>query len=323
MSAVSRLWRRAPVWRFFLYAGGFFLVLGLIFPTPFITRHTGWAHALTRYLPSFGSSPDKGEAESAAGSSTSPGQGSPDGQGNDLSDPARFITPDISAALTGAIPFGGHNLPLPAGVWHPVLSGQYGPNERMLLNVLVRTDRGIVTGVMIASTTNQDVPLDVVEDAYNHCHDDRNYHSAVLAERPDGETECTYVAPAFMGANNTTLGDTLLQLAFKRLTTLGFPMPSVFVNASWLYNRGAGARAKGTTSVMLLIAPTQPGTVVLRAPLPFWDKRMISQSRPALDFVRRVDIWFTDWAAVLHQGMVSDYTGAAPDAHLAKDPSAP
>ncbi|NVN01316.1 hypothetical protein [Asaia siamensis] len=280
-------------------------------------------HALTRHLPSFGSSSDQGATDTVATDGSPSAQASASGSTNDLTDPTRFIVPDISTAFTGIIPFGGHSLSLPAGVWHPVLSGQYGPNGRMLLNILARTDRGIVTGVMIASTTNQDVPLDVVEDAYNHCHDDRNYHSSVLAERPDGQTECTYISVAYMGSNGPLTTDPLIQLAFKRMTTLGFPMPSVFVSANWLYNNGTTERSRGATSITLLIAPTQPGTVVLRAPLPFWDKRMINQAPAALDFVRRVNVWFTDWVSVLRHGMLNDYNATAPDLRIAKDPSAP
>ncbi|WP_025884547.1 P-loop NTPase family protein [Asaia prunellae] len=224
MSAVSRLWRRAPAWRFFLYASVLFLILGVLFPTPIVARHMAWTEILTRYLPSWASPSPNAQDSTASNDNANPSQPDTGNPKGDLTDPARFITPDITLAMTGVIPFGGHSLPLPAGIWHPVLSGQYGPNARMSLNVLARTDRGIVTGVIIASTTDQDVPRDVVEDAYNHCHDDRNYHSTVLADRPDGKTECTYLTAAYMGPNASISSDPLIQLAFKRLVTLGFPM---------------------------------------------------------------------------------------------------
>jgi len=319
MSAASRLWRRAPAWRFFLYCFGLFLILGLLFPTPFVTRHMGWTHALTRHLPSFGGSAPK-EPSSDSASASPDGSG---GAGPDLSDPDRFITPDIATAITGLLPFAGHTLPLPAGVWHPVLSGQYGMNGAISLNVLARTDRGVVTGVIIASTTNQDVPRAVIEDAYNHCHDDRNYHSTIFADHPDGKTECSYITAAYMGPNTAISSDPLIQLAFKRLSALGFPMPSVFIVASWLNSAGVNDRVKGSTNVTMLLAPTQKGTVVLRAPLPYWDKRLIVRSQPALDFVRAVDRWFAGWVPTLRQGMTQDYVNAAPDPALARDPSAP
>ncbi|WP_122039723.1 hypothetical protein [Asaia bogorensis] len=321
MSASSRLWRRAPAWRFFLYTTFLFLVLGLIFPTPFVSRHTGWLHALTRHLPSFGS---KTPSDPDAPPETDETRGNSTGSaGPDLNDPERFVTPDIATAITGAIPFGGHSLPLPAGVWHPVLSGQYGLNGMMSLNVLVRTDRGIVTGVLIASTTNQELPRDVIENAYNHCHDDRNYHSTILADHPDGKIECAYLTAAYLGPNGAISTDPLIQLAFKRLTTLGFPMPSLFVVASWLNSSGAGESTKGSTNVTLLLSPTRPGTVVLRAPLPYWDKRLINRAPDALEFVRHVDNWFAEWVPVMRHGMTTDYSGTVPDALLAKDPAAP
>jgi len=238
-------------------------------------------------------------------------------------DPARFITPDINTAIAGAVPFGGHSLPLPAGIWHPVLSGQFGANDMMSLIVLARTDRGIVTGVLIATTTSHDLPRESVEDAYNRCHDDRNYHSTVLAEQPDGKTECSYIASAFMGANASISPDPLIQLAFRRLSTLGFPMPSVFIVASWLNSSGANDPVKGSTAVSLLLAPTRAGTVVLRAPLPYWDRRMINQAPAALEFVRHVDIWFSNWVSVLRRGMTTDYSEKTLDPALARDPAAP
>lgn len=81
--------------------------------------------------------------------------------------------------------------------------------------------------------------------------------------------------------------------------------------------------ARGSTAVSLLQAPTRPGTVILRAPLPYWDKRLINQAPAAGDFVRHVDIWFSDWVPVLRRGMATDYTGTAPDQNLSRDPAAP
>ena len=180
-----------------------------------------------------------------------------------------------------------------------------------------------MTGVLIANTTSREIPREAVETAYNRCHDDRNYRSTVLADRPDGKTECSFLATAFMGPNGVISSDPLTQLAFKRLSTLGFPMPSLFIVASWLNSNGTTEPVKGSTAVSLLLAPTRPGTVVLRAPLPYWDKGMLDRAPAAFDFVRRIDIWFTAWLPVLRQGMTADYSTTTLNPALSRDPAAP
>ncbi|WP_025884548.1 hypothetical protein [Asaia prunellae] len=62
---------------------------------------------------------------------------------------------------------------------------------------------------------------------------------------------------------------------------------------------------------------------MLKAPLPYWDKNMIARAPAALEFLRRVDIWFTDWVPTLRHGMLNDYSSALADRKPARDPAAP
>ncbi|NVN23287.1 hypothetical protein HW511_02690 [Asaia siamensis] len=317
MSAFTRLWRRAPVWRSMIYLMVFFTIMSLFFPMPWMLSHAPWLQRIPGMQ-----RPGAPSASSADNQPAAPGSGAP-APDAPVDNTNRLITPDITTALTGTIPFGGHTLPLPAGVWHPVLTGQFGPGGLMLINILVRTDRGVVTGVMIARTATEQLPLDVVQAATSHCHDDRNYASHIYSDRPDGRNECAFVANAVMGPNGAISSDELIQIAFKRLSALGFPMPSLFVVANWILSSGATDATKGSSAVTYLLAPTKPGTVQLLAPLPYWDKAALAQVPAADEFIRKTDRWLSRWVPLLRQSMMRDVGNMAVSPDLARDPSAP
>lgn len=317
MSAFTRLWRRAPVWRSMIYIMVFFTVMSLFFPMPWMVAHAPWLQRIPGMQRPGGSTPPATDNQPAQPEGAAPARDAAADSTN------RLMTPDITASLTGAIPFGGHTLPLPAGVWHPVLTGQFGPGGLMLINILVRTDRGVVTGVMIARTATEQLPLDVVQSATAHCHDDRNYTSHIYADRPDGRNECAFVANAVIGPNGAISSDELIQLAFKRLSALGFPMPSLFIVANWIQSSGATDATKGSSSITYLLAPTRTGTVQLLAPLPYWDKSTLAQVPAADEFIRRTDRWMMRWVPVLRQGMTHDTGNLTAPAEAARDPSAP
>ncbi|BAT20342.1 hypothetical protein [Asaia bogorensis] len=318
MSAFTRLWRRAPAWRLMIYIMIFFTIMSLFFPLPWMLAHAPWLQRLPGMQPPNGAA----TASTARDQAVNNGQGS-QAQAGAPDETNRLMTPDITASLTGTIPFGGHTLPLPAGVWHPVLTGQFGPGGLMLINILVRTDRGVVTGVMIARTATEQLPLDVVQSAASHCHDDRNYSAHIYADRPDGRNECAFIANAVMGPNGAISSDELIQLAFKRLSALGFPMPSLFVVANWILSSGATDATKGSSGITYLLAPTKTGTVQLLAPLPYWDKTTLSQVPTADEFIRKTDRWFSRWVPLLRQAMTHDAGSPTFSPDLAHDPSAP
>lgn len=316
MSAFSRLWRRASLWRLTIYVTFFFTIMGVLFPMPWMLAKAPWLGRVP------GVQRPAAQHDGSSGQASTSDQ-APPSQGDTPDGTNRLMTPDITTALTGSIPFGGHTLPLPAGVWHPVLSGQFGPNGLILINIMVRTDRGVVTGVMIARTATEQLPIDVVHAATEHCHDDRNYVSRIYADRIDGRNECAFVANAVMGPNGAISSDELIQLAFKRLMALGFPMPSIFVIANWIQSSGTTDATKGSSGITYLFAPTKTGTIQLLAPQPYWDKATLDQVPVASDFVRKTDHWLTHWVPFLRKGMTTDTNISAVPAELSRDPAAP
>ncbi|WP_147092223.1 hypothetical protein [Swaminathania salitolerans] len=297
-----------------------FMLLSLMFPMPWMLRKAPWlGHVPGMQRPTSPAGQDA--ASSRDDGPSTPGSGAAQSQADNGTD--RLMTPDITRQIVGSIAFGGHTLPLPAGIWHPVLTGQYGPGGQMLINILVRTDRGIVTGVTIARTADAQLPVEIVQEASGRCHDDRNYAAHVFADRADGRSECAFVANAVMGPNGVISPDELIQLAFRRLSALGFPLPSLFIVASWIRSSGATDSEKGTSAVTYLLSPTNAGTVQLLAPLPYWDKETLSQAPAARAFVQKTDQWFEKWIPLLRRDMTRETSNAAIPETLARDPAAP
>ncbi|AQS88966.1 hypothetical protein AA101099_2031 [Neoasaia chiangmaiensis NBRC 101099] len=313
MSAASRLWRRAPLWRWSLYLTVFFTVLAALYPTPRLL------HRIPQLSRLPGSDTHRRAPVTAPENASSSTAADPNASGdNAAAGPDRVGAPNINTALTGGIPFAGHTLPLPAGVWHPVLTGQVGPGGAILFNILARTDRGIVTGVVIARTTIRPQPGQSIDGIENSCHDDRNFMSRILSEGRGGILECWSVA------RSTGSSSELINTAFQRLHTLGFPVPSLFVTTSWVRasatkdNSGANLAAVDT-----LLAPIKPGTVQLLAPLPYWDKSQVAGAPAAQNFVRATDRWMTNWVGVLRGGLLDGLPGGVAPLDLSTDPAAP
>lgn len=314
MSAFSRLWRRAPLWRWSLYGAVFFLGLGLLFPTPyllhrfpFLTKIPGSAahRGQTNDQPGAPSAPDAGQAPSGSTPAPPPG-------------PDRVGAPDINTTFSGGIPFGGHTLPLPAGMWHPVLTGQVGPGGAVLFTILARTDRGIVTGVIIARISSRPQPGQSADGVENSCHDDRNFASRVLSEGHNGLLECWAVARSVGSSSD------LVNAAFQRLHTLGFPIPPLFVATTWVRAQtmkdGSGVNL---AAVDTLLAPVKPASIQLLAPLPYWDKASLAKAPDAERFVQATTHWMANWVGVLREGLVDGLPGNTAPADVSRDPAAP
>lgn len=309
MSAFSRLWRRAPLWRWSLYGSVGFLGLAALYPTPFMLRHAPWlAHVpgtTAPASPSSGGSPPSSDAQQS-GAAQQPGN-SPD----------RVAAPSMNASFVGSVPFNGHTLPLPAGTWHPVLTGQVGPGGVQLFNILARTDRGVVTGVIIARTTTRPLPADATAGLDDTCHDDRNFAARVMSDGQNGVRECWSVAESTGSANE------LITTAFQRLHTFGFPVSPLYVTAVWLRATTTKDGSTDVNAVDTLLAPVRPGSTELIAPLAVWTKTELPNAPLAQNFVRGTTKWMTNWVGVLREGMTHGLSsGTVPD-ELARDPAAP
>ncbi|WP_130732161.1 hypothetical protein [Komagataeibacter xylinus] len=304
MSAFSRLWYRAPLWRLCLYLILPFVVLTFVFPPAYLTRRLPrLAQIATAIHNRLGMQDAPADGDQAGGGG--PGDG------------VVTMMP-MTDRLTKAIPFAGRILPLPAGVWHPIINVIEGPHGELLENVLVRVQGHVVTGLIVAKGTTQPVP-DVASPPMDiECHDDRNYMSHVGASHPP-MTECWFtrlVDPASINHMNVIAG---------RLQQEGFVLPPVMLRANWVNSTPATDDNMNAETVTIYLNPVNVNdTKILRSP-DFWTKDALAQQPAADTFVKHMNTWMAGWAPVLHDGFNSDMLASSDEqrARLSVDPAAP
>jgi len=329
MSAFTRLWRRAFLWRLCLYVSVISCALTLVYPPPYLLRAVPPLkpmiaeinHLLGRSPTPQAPTPDSTASNDAA---PPPGAAAPAGTPSAASDPAnteQVATPPITADLQGGIPFAGRVLPLPAGIWHPVLSTQAGPHRELLTNVLVRADRGIVTGVIVAHGSTASIPANSVSDLENGCHDDRNYLSKIVTGGPQ-TFECWTTNYTMLEQHPMTNNQDVNE-AFERLHVLGFPLPPLMLMATW--NRADASTDGGVNveNVTILISPATPGTTKLPNPPEAYLKEALHSVPSSGELVNRLNQWMTNWVPVLRDGYLGKVKIEDIPPIASHDPAAP
>ncbi|MBS1062008.1 hypothetical protein WH240_13960 [Gluconobacter wancherniae] len=310
MTAFGRLWRRAPVWRTSLIMTVGALGMAAFYPTAPVKKALPW---LPGHAPGARPSKAGSTASPAAGGPSAPGAGQDDGSG-------QVGLPDVGITQRGSLQIAGRTLPLPAGDWHPILIAQTGPHREVSQQVLARTDRGVVSGVIIVHATQQAVPQDVATDLETPCHDDRNY-AARITNTANIE-ECSYTGNAVL-SNHTISTDPFITAAFNRMSTLGFPIPPLMVNVGWYHVSKQGTQGVQVETVETLVAPIEQGSRQLLAPPQYWNKASIHQNPDAAHFIDALDRWMLSWSKVLRQGFDGTLNTASLVPPLINDPSAP
>ncbi|PYD78448.1 hypothetical protein CFR77_11210 [Komagataeibacter sucrofermentans] len=224
----------------------------------------------------------------------------------------------ITERLTKAIPFAGRILPLPAGVWHPIINVIEGPHGEVLENILVRVQNHVVTGLIVASGTTQSILTAANTTMDTECHDDRNYMAHIAASHPP-VMECwltRLVDPASILHMNVIA---------ERLQQEGITLPPVLLRATWINSAAASEDSLNAETVAIYLNPVNlDDTKTLRSP-GFWTREALTQQPAANDFVRRMNAWMAGWAPVLHDGFNSDMLASSEEqrARLSVDPAAP
>ncbi|GAO00525.1 hypothetical protein Gxy13693_050_029 [Komagataeibacter xylinus NBRC 13693] len=304
MSAFSRLWHRAPLWRFCLYLVVPFTVLTLIFPPAYLLRLVPRLAALSANI------------HNRLGMHDAPAKG--EGSGDSNGEDGVITMMPITDRLTKAIPFAGRILPLPAGTWHPVMNIINGPHGEVLENVLIRVEGHVVTGMIGAEGSTQPVPETAISSIDSSCHDDRNYMSRVLTAHPPA-MECWFTTAVYPASINRTA------IIANRLREEGFVLPPVLLKAGWSYSTPAGDHNVNVETVTIFLNPVNTdSTKMLRTP-DYWVKDTLGQQPAASDFVKRTNTWMAGWAQVLHDGFNSDMLASSEEQRerLARDPAAP
>ncbi|EHH68972.1 hypothetical protein [Gluconobacter morbifer] len=311
MTAFGRLWRRAPLWRTSLCMTVGALGLAAFYPTPALKKAMPW---LPGHLP--------GQHPSASGPQ-GPGGPGPNGPGGNAPDsPADQVgIPDPGITERGSLTIAGRILPLPAGDWHPILTARSGPKGELSQQVLARTDRGVVSGVIVARATQQPLSADFAEQLETPCHDDRDYASHIV-EKPGVSQECSYTSNAVL-ANKTVSTDPFITAAFNRMRTLGFPIPTLMINVGWYHAAFQSKDSVNIETVETLVAPIEEGSRQLLAPPQYWNKTAIHSNPDAARFIGDLDRWMVRWSTVLRRGFDGTLDPQTLSPSLTMDPSAP
>ncbi|GBQ21173.1 hypothetical protein AA0472_0365 [Acetobacter estunensis NRIC 0472] len=289
MSAFSRLWHRAPLWRLSFFGMIAFSGLTVLYPPHWLLKLYPPLNKLAHHV----AAPPADETTGPPSGDT--GKGAPTG-----GDSVQAAAPPIDATLTDILPFAGHQLPLPAGVWHPVLTDQAGPHGEINSNVLVRTDRGVVTGVIIARSTNASISATEADNIAAPCHDDRYTFRRQLAA-PPGSAQCVATDVVYVDHDEVSAASDV-NWAFRRLKVLGFPMPFVLAQALWVHMVRATDGGINFEAVSIALSPAEPGSAKLNTTPADWTPQGIGQSPFAGRFMNSVNNWILSWAPVLLAG---------------------
>lgn len=329
MSAASRLWHRAPLWRFSLFCMIFFVAVTLVWPAAWLLRAVPQLARVTTPIAHFlgrdHSSPPPSENGGANPAPPSP-EGSAAGGGEQSAagqqpegDHLMASAPPIDTELHGVIPLAGRQLPLPAGIWHPVLTMQDGPHGEIISNVLVRSVKGVVTGVIVARGSTQSVPEAITDRLSALCHDDRNYESRVIAEG-NGTLECLSTRPVVLDQKDVSAAPDI-NLAYRRLRLMGFELPPLLIEGYWA--RAVTAKDGGIDfeAVSTAVSPAPAGSRQLTTPLGDWSKPAIGSAPLAGRFVAAMNRWMEGWSGVLQQGFEGRISDQGVPERVSQDPS--
>ncbi|MFT8718424.1 hypothetical protein [Acetobacter sp.] len=296
MSAFTRLWRRAPLWRLSLIGmvacGG----LTALYPPHWLVNLYPPIGKLVHHAPP--ASSGEGEEQGSAGDG---GSAPASGGSNDYRS-GQAAAPPIDADLRDVIPLAGRQFPLPVGIWHPVLTEQNGPHGEIVSNVYVRTDRGVVTGVILVRATTVSIPANLSSVPHPSCDREEGILFRRVLPSPPGTTECvmTNVTQPPMGEAASRED---IDWAFHRLVLLGFPMPPVLVQGIWVHTvRDPTGDGQNFETMAIALSPADPGTTHIKASMDDWTPEGIGASPFAGRFVNDVNNWMLKWAPVLQQG---------------------
>ncbi|QDH16551.1 hypothetical protein [Swingsia samuiensis] len=299
MTAFSRLWKRAPIWRACLIGAIATTGMAAFFPTEGLKKALPWLPGSSHSL-SFQTAPNPNN----------------DNQTEVLEpDPTIFVHDHISIA--------GRIVPLPEGNWHPILSARLPPNEALSSQALVRTENGSVSGIIIVTATQEPISADNINYLDAACHDNRNYIT-LFAPQTDQSEECSFLATALM-VDHPISPDPFIKTTFNRLNTLGFPVPSFFITATWGHaTLQQGSPNAQFETVQMFMPPLDKTSHQLLAPLSNWANNSLHSYPEASLFMTHAKKWLPLWAHLLQDGFNGHLsTQDLKNSSAGQDPAAP
>ncbi len=206
MSAASRLWRRAPLWRLCLASAASFALLSALYPSAQLTR---WLRRAAITNP-FVSPPH-----------------APPGVG---------VFPPLTRGFTAVAPFAGRKLPLPDGSWREIVAARFeGPTEENTI-VLARTAHDALTGLILAVGSTMPPPVATMSpNLPEGCFDARNPVTVGPEIAPGSPRDCWFATAEAVPAGTPEAGHkpAIGVAAYARLRMLGIALPARMVETDW------------------------------------------------------------------------------------------
>ncbi len=272
MSAIGRLWRRAPAWRLSVAAAVAFTALAAMFPPAlpwWRAAHTALDNA----------------APQAAGPEIAPAAGQePAARYVPQADPRPpdygiVEAPPLGQARAGIVPFAGRLLPLPSGDWQELILARGGGSIAEQASLLGRIEAGHLTGLMLAvapGPTSQDagpvagIALCFVPDAIAHQVVPSGPGQSALAR------ECWSLAAFETGSAAPPRSeiDEVLRAGFNRLDRMGVAVPGHMLALHYLRSD-----ENGWLAALLLLPDAQDAS---RRLLP-WVRRFVTPLHKGFD----------------------------------------
>ena len=296
MTALGRLWQRAPIWRGALALAGLSTGLALFYPVSFTVQAPS--------LPAAGVSTYASPAQApptavAAAKPPAPLPAQP------VAGPAGAppATPGFGQTFSQVVPFGGRLLPLPRGNWVVIVSriGRSTSGQPVSAAVLAQLTDNQMTAALIAVGSASPDLAHQGSSPNLECQQTTNIIAHVVSDVDHGEQECWTIGTfgsRFWSAPNA---GSLVRAALGELTERHANVPPLMVAA--LFHQ---ADQDHWADLRYFFAPAGP----LPAGDGDWGRDAVLRTPEKLAIVHRVQAWGERFAPLVRQSFAGSLTSA-------------
>lgn len=196
MSAATRLWRGAPLWRLTLACAVAFVALASLYPPAYLER-------VSRPL-----------ARTVGGTA---------GSGAAVA-PAVALTPDFGTAVSRVAHVAGRSVPLPAGAWHPLVVFRDEHATEVDIEAFARVSGHHLTGLIFVSANVLPVDPPLRPSLPAGCFDSRSAFTGLPNADGQQSDDCWFATGVPIEPGVTV---------FRRLQELAIDVPPALVGGIW------------------------------------------------------------------------------------------
>lgn len=191
-----------------------------------------------------------------------------------------------------------HQIPLPAGDWHPILEAVTKDAFPIHYISLIRVENHNITGLIFAEATHQNEPLSLAQTMITPCHDDRN----LIIERYETaqSAQCILLQPALLTGLDAD-SDDFVNDTIARLRLSSLVLPPFMIAASWRYMQLDAQNMSDMITIDTLLPPVEPHQHHMLAPFEAWHSSAIEHFPKAKRFLYAYKSWLHLWHLTLEE----------------------